>query len=151
LEDYYVPASLDADLLQFKARKRPDNKDPKRSLSIPRDVLSKAIFKSWGVPCILVDDVKNSIFIRRNGSYESVGGYNAEAMSEKIDTALKKPPEDEVGLLPAKTFQILTLVGVALLGVGLYLVFQQVKTVDGHSKMLYDTFMSMQNVTASGG
>lgn len=151
LEDYFIPGSFDANVLQFTTRRRPDNKTPKRALSIDRDVLSKAIFKVFGLECVLVDDVKNSVFIRDNGSYRSVGGYNAEAMSEKMDTLAKKPPEDELGLMPPRQFQIFVLVLLVVLGVGLYILYQQIQTNDAHTKLTYDTLqLFLGKINATG-
>lgn len=145
LEDYYVPGNLDAGILTFKARKRSDNKDPKRILSIEKSVLDKAVYKTFNIQAIMVDDVKNSIYVRKNGSYDSVGGFNAEAMSEKMDTALKKPPEDEVTLMPARTFQIFMLLGLVVVGVLVYMVYSKLKIHDANTQKIYDLVISLQS------
>lgn len=143
LEDYFVPGNLDAGILSYKAKKRKDNPDPKRIMAIEQDCLNKAVFKSFNCPCILVDDVKCSVFVRKNGSYESVGGFNAEAMSEKMDTALKKPPEDEVSLMPTKTFQLIVIGGIVVLGIGLYMVYAYIKKHDANTRQIYDMVSPM--------
>lgn len=147
LEDYYIPGKWDAGALEFMTRKRADNPKPKRILSIQEDLFKYAKYRSWGVDVIMFDDVKNSIYIRKNNSYESVGGYNAEAMAEKLDTALKKPPEDEVGLMPMKQFMIIMIVAVVALGIFLYINYQQGKTLDAHMKLLFDAMSAAKNLT----
>ena len=156
LEDYYVVGSMDSNSLQFTTRKRSDNPKPKRILSFKDEegndtggyrTVKHAIYRSFGVDCIMIDDIKNSIFVRDNQSYRSVGGYNAEAMAEKLDTALKKPPEDEVGLMPMKTYMILTLLLIVAVGIFCYVIYGQNKTLDAHQKLLYDAVMSNMNTT----
>lgn len=145
LEDYYVPGNLDAGVLSYKAKKRTDNPDPKRILAIDQDCLNKAVYKTFNCPAILVDDIKNSVYVRKNGAFDSIGGYNAEAMSEKIDTALKKPPEDEVSLMPTKTFQLIMIGGIVVLGIGLYMVYAYLKKHDTNTKAIYDIVSPMYN------
>jgi len=145
LEDYYVPGKFDAGCLEFTARKRGDNPRAKRIMSLDKEVTDKAFYKSFNTSCIMIDDVKNSIFIRKNGSYESTGGFNAEALSEKIDTALKKPPEDETGLMPPKNFQLLVLGGIIVLGIGGYFIYKTLMKHDGNTKQIYDLVVALQN------
>lgn len=156
IQDYYVPGKLDTNALEFTKRKRADNPKPKCVIGFKDednrdnggyDTVKKAIYKSFGIECVMIDDVKNSIYLRHNGSFESVGGFNAEAMAEKIDTALKKPPEDEVGLMPAKKFQIMVLILLVILGVGIYILYNQGKTADAHNKVLYDVVVASLNQT----
>lgn len=151
LEDYFVVGQWEDKTLQFMTRKRTDNPKPKRILTIDPQLKHLVRFRVFGVDCVLFDDVKNSLYVRRNASYESIGGYNAEAMAEKLDTALKKPPEDELGLMSMRSFMILTIIGFLLMVVGFYVLYQQGKTLDSHQKLLYDAVISsMQSMNVTG-
>lgn len=156
VSNYYKAGKIDNGFLYFMANKRPDNPKPNRIINVPQD-LDKVTFKSFGVVCIRVDDVKNCILYKDGSSYKSVPGYNAEAVDELVNTALNKPSLED-GLFSPKMFQLVVLLLFFGVGVGIYMLYKGHSNLDMHIKMVYDTVqpiynhfnLSMTNVTMGG-
>ena len=154
VQDYFCVGSYNNGVLQYVARPRPDNKKPSRMINISQKAYNLAVHRSWGVPCVEVDDIKNCVLLWRGGSedldnvqsYSAVPGFNAENMDEIVKTALAKPSMEE-GVVSGKVFQLIVLGGIILLGVGLYMVYRNISLVDTHVKLVYDTLMLSMNAT----
>lgn len=149
LQNYYKVGSIDNGFLHYTARKRKDNKDPSRMICITNKtndgmtVYDKAIYKSFGVFCIDVDDVKNCVMYRDEEDYKSVSGYNAELMDEALKTALRKPSEEDGWTQK----DIIIVVGLAIVLIGIYVLYDQGKTLDLHNKLIYDRLELIYNST----
>jgi len=130
-------------MLFYKAKGRPDNKDPKRMIAISQDVYNLAVYRSGGIPCIDVDDVKNCVLAWQNGEYKAVEGFNAETMAETVDTALNKPSL-EAGM-NNKIFQLIVIGGLLIVGVAIYFMMKKITLVDTHVKMIYDLVQPIYN------
>ena len=141
--DYFATGSYNNGMLYYKAKSRPDNKDPKRMIAISQDVYNLAVYRSGGIPCIDVDDVKNCVLVWQNGSYLAVEGFNAETMAETVDTALNQPSL-EAGM-NNKIFQLIVIGGILITGVVIYFMMKKITLVDSHVKMIYDLVLPMYN------
>ena len=149
LQQYFKVGNVDNGFLHYTARKRKDNKDPSRMICISnktddgRTIYDRAIYKSWGVFCIDVDDLKNCVMYRDEEQYKAVDGYNAELMDESLKTALRKPSEEDGWT--TKDFIIVG--GLLLLLFCAYLIYTQGKTIDAHLKLIYDNTDLLINIT----
>ena len=149
VSDYFVTGSYNNGMLFYTAKSRPDNKEPKRMIAISQEVYNTAVYRSGGIPCIDVDDVKNCVLVWQNDSYSSVEGFNAETMAETVDTALNKPSLTEG--MNNKIFQLIVIGGLLIIGVAIYFTIKKVGLVDTHVKMVYDLVKPMydaSNLTA---
>lgn len=143
--NYWKAGSIEKGFIQYTARKRRDNPDPKRMISVSDEILKLAVHRDWGVSWIEVDDEKECVFYLDNNSYKSVTGANTEKVDSIIQTALNKPSKFD-GLLDPRTFQIVVLLAFVILIIGMYLTFKTVGQVDDHVKLVYDTVQPMHDL-----
>lgn len=144
VQDYFATGTFDNGYLRYKARKRADNPEPNRMISV--DDINAVVYNKFGVKCIRVDDTKNFIRPRRGDKDSSLPAYNAEKMDEAIQTALFKPNPNAKGLFDAKTWQLIVIIGfliVIVLGIA---IMRESFTIDGHLQLVYD---GVQNITAA--
>ena len=156
LQWYYAAGTVDKSWLYFTGHKRKDNPKASRMIFIgtPENwknndksrltIFGLAVYKSFGVMCIDVDDEKDCVFYLDQEQYMAVPGFNSELNDEAMSTALNKPSLSD-GLFDPKMFQIITLLGIVALGIGLYMVYDQGKLIDAHLKTLYDTLKPMSD------
>jgi hypothetical protein len=145
IQDYFASGNFDNGYLRYKARKRADNPNPNRMISV--EDVNAVVYSKFGVKCIRVDDAKNIIRPRRSDKDSSIPGYNAEKMDEAIQTALLKPNPNSVGLFDAKTWQIIVLIAfVLVIIVGVV----GVSTGMGTSKNVDLVLATLQNLSLSG-
>ena len=145
VNDFFTAGIYSNGNLYYTAKPRRDNKDPKRILNVPLDIYNKAVYRSNGVPCIDVDDVKNCILFWNGEHYDAVEGFNSEAMDKTIETALSQPDPNGNGLMNPKMFQILVILGIIVIGVFSYFILKNVKLVDSHVRLVYDTVLPVVN------
>lgn len=152
VSNYWRAGSIEKGFIQFTARKRRDNPDPKRMISVSDDVLKKAVHHDWNVNWIEVDDEKECVFYFDEGSYKSVSGANTEKTDALLQTALNKPSKYD-GLLDPRTFQIIVLLGLVLLIIGIIVLYQQFGTMEAHLKLIYDQTTPLYNhlMNTTGG
>lgn len=156
LGSYYCAGRIDNGFLYYTARKRKDNPNASRMINVTNSK-NIAVYKSFGVSCIDVDDEKNCVFVPYNYSklkeidpdmsivsYETVSGFNAELVDEAMTTALAKPSLLD-GLLTNKQFQIFVLLGLVLVCIGIYMVWDQGRGIDAHLKLIYDQTTPIYN------
>ena len=136
LGDYFVAGEYNKSHLEFKAKKRRDNKDPNRIIYV--ESIKEAVYQSFGVKCIDVDDAKDSVYYRHNDTYKSVCGANTEYTDELIKTALAKPSEEGIGFFNAKTWQAIILICILILGGLAYMIYKQTKVIDEKLGMLHE-------------
>lgn len=140
LQNYFKVGNIDNGFLHYTARSRKDNKDPGRMICITNktsdgySVYDKSIYKSFGVFCIDVDDLKGCILYRDDEQYKAVQGYNAELMDEALKTALAKPSEEDGWT----TKDFILIGGIGLVIIGLYIVYSKSVTIDDHLRLVYD-------------
>lgn len=152
LMDYYKAGKIDNGFLYYKARRRTDNPDPNRMLYVG-DIKGFS-YKSFGVNCIDVDDIKNCVWNRTgvstvnaqgvSSNYEAVTTNNAEAYDEAQYTALHKP-NIKKALFDEYTWQLIVIFAIILLGVGAFLIYRQGQTNDAHVKLVYDMITTTNN------
>lgn len=154
VQDYFCVGNYNNGMLYYSPKARPDNSKPSRMISVSQRIYSKAVYRSYGVPCIDVDDVKNCVLVwtgddvdKDTQSYSVIIGYNAEAMDETVKTALAKPSLEE-GVISSKVFQYIMIGGFLLLGVAIFMVYREVKVIDPHVRLVYDL---LTNSTLMGG
>lgn len=146
IQDYFAPGTFDNGYLRYRSRKRADNPIPNRMISI--EDINAVVYSKFGVKCIRVDDSKNIVRPRRSDRDSSIPGYNAEKMDEAIQTALLKPNPNAKGLFDTLTWQIIVLASIVILGIGAFLIYREVGSVDSHVQLVYNY---LQNVTISTG
>lgn len=154
--DYFRAGTADARHLYFIAKKRRDNKDPNRMIPLrsnspdePR--FEDAIYRSFGVSCIDVDDEKNCIIHYRNAQYHSVASTNVESFDEAVKTAGMKPSLEDQGLLTNNMMQWVTIIGFIIIILGGVYLYSIIK---GTHSGLIETFnlvtqnnLMLQNLT----
>lgn len=141
--DYFVAGEYHKSHLQFRARKRRDNKEPNRLIYV--ESIKDAIYSSFGVKCIDVDDYKDSVYYRYNDSYKSVCGANTEYTDELVKTALAKPSEEGIGFFNAKTWQAIILISIVILGILAFMVYKNTKTSMERQVLLHDEHVMIAN------
>ena len=139
--DYYTAGQFDKGHVTFPTRKRVDNKDPRRTLFV--ESFGDAIYHSFGVTCIDVDDLKDSIYYRHSDQYHSIPGYNSEYFDELLKTAVAKPSEEGIGLFNAKTWQAIILIAILILSLGLFMVYKTGKDTADRQLMLHDEHVTI--------
>ena len=139
--DYFVAGEYHKSHLEFKPRKRRDNKDPHRLIYV--ESIKDAIYSSFGVKCIDVDDNKDSVYYRYNDSYKSVTGTNTEYIDELVKTALAKPSEEGIGFFNAKTWQAIVLISIVLLGVLAFMVYKNTKEINEKMFLLHEEHVTI--------
>lgn len=152
VQNYYAPGVIQKSMLYYTGKKTPDNPTPNRIVDLTevekKVGIGAIVTRSLGVLIIRVDDAKNCILYKDEESYKSIDGYNAEAIDELVYTALHKPSLEE-GLMKPKIFQIVMVIGILILGVGLFMVYSSINKstalLDGHLKMIYDYTYAMVN------
>ena len=136
--DYFAVGSYDNGVLWYLAKKRKDNPKPWRKLDISQEDYNHLVYRSNGVSCIDVDDVKNCVLVWNGSDYKAIKGFNAEASAECVFTALEKPSTEGQGWF-SWTIRDLLLIVIILAIVGsAYLIIDKINLVDTHAKMLYD-------------
>lgn len=101
VQDYFRAGRIEDGFIIFKGL----NKEPKR-VAVPPG----AVYRAWGVNCILVDDIKNAVMLR---DFNMVPGYDAEKHESLYLRALYRPT-----LMDDKTKIILILLVAVILVVG---------------------------------
>lgn len=99
VQDYFRAGKIEEGFIIFKGL----NKEPKR-IAVPPG----AVYRSMGVNCLLIDDVRNAIMLR---NFDVVPGYDAEKHESLYLRALYRPT-----LMDNKTQVMLILLVVVLLG-----------------------------------
>jgi hypothetical protein len=112
--------------------------------------INNVVYSQWGIKCIDIDDMKNCIMVRKNASYDSVTGFNAEAVDEAVKTALMKPSL-KGGLFDEKTWQIISLCCFAAIVIGCVVIYQRVGQVDTHVVATFNNLNQLINITTVGG
>ena len=152
LMDYYKAGRVDNGFLYFQARKRKDNPQPNRMLYVG-DIRNFS-YKAFGVNVVDVDDIKNCVWNRygeatqnelgASSNYNAVSTNNAEAYDEAQYTALHKP-NTKKAMFDEYTWQMISLIAFIILAVGLVLVVREIRAVDGHVKLVYDSLTPISN------
>jgi hypothetical protein len=148
--DYFAIGSYDNGQLWYMAKKRKDNTKPWRKLDVSQEDYNNIIYRSNGVSCIDVDDVKNCVLNWNGTEYKSVKGFNAEASAEVVFTALQKPSTENQGLFSPIVRDILICLIVVVVAGSTYLIIKRITPIDAHLKMIYDYVKPMadaMNVT----
>lgn len=140
IQDYFATGSFDNGFLRYKARKRKDNPEPNRMISV--EDVDAVVYSKFGVKCIRVDDAKNFVRSRRSPLIDALPGYNAEKTDEAMQTALIKPNPNAKGLFDEKTWQLIVLIAfVILIVVGIAAVSTSI-TIDKHVQLVYNMLVN---------
>lgn len=113
---YYKTGTFDGTDLVWRARG--DKRSQKRRLDIKDGA---PIFRSWGVQCVYVDEVKNAFL---NPAFDGVQGHDAIKTDQLITRALTAPKIQD-----KKELVIIILLVIVLLGV-IYAAYQSHATAE---------------------
>lgn len=137
VNDYMAVGTYTKGILRYMGKPTSENKKPWRTLNIPMEAYSKAVYRCNGVPCIDVDDVKNCILVWNGASYEAVAGFNAEEMDKFMSTLASEPNPNAKGLNDQYFKWIVIGLGCVSAVMG-YMILKKMGLLDGHIKMVYD-------------
>lgn len=159
VQNYFAPGQIEKNFLYYKGKKTSDNPKGNRIVDLTNIEIEVGIgsivHHGWGVRNIRVDDAKGCCLYRDEKSYKAVSGYSPEAIGDLVYDAQNRPSLED-GLMTPRVFQIIMVIGVLILGVGLYFVYSTVDSgiakVDSHLKMTFDYVQAIAtnlNVTAN--
>lgn len=138
IQDYFAVGSYDNGFLRYKARKRRDNPDPHRMISV--DDVDAVVYNKFGIKCIRVDDAKCCVRSRRVD--KMLPGYNAEKTDAVVQTAMMKPDPNAKGLFDEKTWQVIVLIAFVLVIIVGIVCASSSMTTDKHVLMVYNMLVN---------